>query len=94
MPPGLNVPVFPFTTICIPLKSGVTIIGVIGLGSFDASEPFGPDDMENMSCFAELASVALDNARLNAGMSDYVSKPVNPSELIEKIEQWIGKCDL
>ena len=28
---------------------------------------------------------------LEAGMNDYTSKPINPDELIEKIEAWIGK---
>ncbi|SMC68576.1 GAF domain-containing protein [Desulfocicer vacuolatum DSM 3385] len=49
----------------IPLKSNTRPIGVVGLGSFDPAKPFGPEDLKQMARFAELASVALGNARLN-----------------------------
>jgi len=52
----------------IPLKSNTAIIGVIGLGSFDPDKPFGQNDLHNMKRFAELASVALQNARLHADL--------------------------
>jgi two-component system sensor histidine kinase/response regulator len=28
---------------------------------------------------------------LKAGMDDYISKPINPQELLDKIERWTGK---
>jgi CheY-like chemotaxis protein len=28
---------------------------------------------------------------LQAGMDDYLAKPINPQELMDKIEAWIGK---
>ena len=68
------------SAIGIPLKSDTATIGVIGLGSFDAARPFGPHDVENLTRFAELASVALENARLNADLQ----KELNERKQAEK----------
>ncbi|EGO63850.1 EAL domain-containing protein [Acetonema longum] len=48
----------------IPLKSEGMVIGTIGLSYCDASRSFGKDEVEMLSRFAELASIALDNAIL------------------------------
>ena len=49
----------------VPLKSGTQIVGVIGLAQARESErAFGTPEVELLSRFAQLASVALDNARL------------------------------
>jgi PAS domain-containing protein len=49
----------------VPLKSGSQVAGVIGLAYGPESEgTFGPQEVELLSRFAQLASVALDNARL------------------------------
>jgi signal transduction histidine kinase/CheY-like chemotaxis protein len=68
------------SAIGIPLKSDTATIGVIGLGSFDAARPFGPHDVDNLTRFAELASVALENARLNADLQ----KELNERKQAEK----------
>jgi len=47
-----------------PLKSGVKVAGVIGLGHLEEGRTFGEDEIMLLSRFAELASIALDNARL------------------------------
>jgi signal transduction histidine kinase/CheY-like chemotaxis protein len=51
----------------IPLKSGTQVVGVIGL-AYDCqsggSRTFGDSEVELLSRFAQLASIALDNARL------------------------------
>lgn len=49
----------------VPLTSGSQVIGVIGL-AYDAADPrtFGEEEVETLKRFAQLASVALDNARL------------------------------
>jgi signal transduction histidine kinase len=48
-----------------PLKSGSQVVGVIGMG-YDAEtgRTFGKNEVELLNRFAELASIALDNARL------------------------------
>jgi PAS domain S-box-containing protein len=49
----------------VPLKSGAQVVGVIGLAYGPESEgTFGAQEVELLSRFAQLASVALDNARL------------------------------
>ena len=49
----------------VPLKSGPQVAGVIGLAYGPESEgTFGAQEVELLSRFAQLASVALDNARL------------------------------
>jgi PAS domain S-box-containing protein len=50
-----------------PLKSGAQVVGVIGLAaSVETNLSFGDQELELLNRFAELASLALDNARLYA----------------------------
>ena len=50
-----------------PLISGDHVVGVIGLGRSAESEgTFGDEELKILSRFAQLASIALDNARLYA----------------------------
>jgi GAF domain-containing protein len=48
----------------VPLKSGEQTVGVLGLASLDDGRVFSPAQVEAVERFAELAAVALDNARL------------------------------
>ena len=48
----------------VPLKSGAEVVGVIGLAQMEEGNPFGAEEIDILSRFAELASLALDNARL------------------------------
>jgi PAS domain S-box-containing protein len=48
----------------IPLRSGDQAVGVIGLGYSDDDRSFEGDEIDVLSRFAELASIALDNAQL------------------------------
>jgi len=50
----------------VPLSSGRMVTGVIGLSRTEPGRTFDDDEVEQVSRFAELASVALDNARLYA----------------------------
>ena len=55
----------------VPLKSGDQVIGAIGMAyGADSQRTFGDAEVEVMSRFAELASLALDNARLFAQSQD------------------------
>ena len=48
-----------------PLKSGAQSVGVIGIAyDSDSDRQFGDEEIELLNRFAELASIALDNARL------------------------------
>ena len=48
----------------VPLTSGTRVIGVIGLASGDVDRRFGEPEIAALSRFAQLASIALDNANL------------------------------
>ncbi len=48
----------------VPLTSGGRTVGVIGLASGSYERSFGPREIAALSRFAQLASIALDNARL------------------------------
>jgi PAS domain S-box-containing protein len=50
----------------VPLVSGCMVTGVIGLGFDDPGRTIDDGTVEQLTHFAELASVALDNARLYA----------------------------
>ena len=51
--------------ICVPFKSGGQVVGAIGFArDYGAGETFGTEEVALLSRFAQLASVALDNARL------------------------------
>jgi PAS domain S-box-containing protein len=55
----------------VPLKSGPQVAGVIGLAHGPESERvFGVQDVELLNRFAQLASVALDNARLHSATQE------------------------
>jgi len=50
----------------VPLKSGPEVVGVLGLTYLEEGRAFGEDQILLLTRFAELASIALDNARLYA----------------------------
>jgi len=62
-PPGLI-----GSVVGVPLTAGDELVGVIGLAHVDDRRRFTPQDAEVLSKFAEIASVALDNASLHAAL--------------------------
>ena len=52
------------SVIGVPLKRGGETVGVIGLASTDQAREFGETQLDAVSRFAQLATIALDNARL------------------------------
>ena len=48
----------------VPLISKSKIIGVLGIGYLTPNRKFSQDDLEMLTRFAELASIAIENARL------------------------------
>jgi signal transduction histidine kinase len=50
----------------VPITSGTQLVGVLGVLYLDEARRFGPSELDILDRFAQLASVALDNARLYA----------------------------
>ncbi|MEX1172516.1 MAG: EAL domain-containing protein [Chloroflexota bacterium] len=48
----------------VPLTSGGRVVGVLGLASGSAARRWGERDIDALTSFGKLASIALDNARL------------------------------
>ena len=64
--PGLSALGSLGSVVGVPLTAGPEIIGVIGLAAGDSGRVFDDTDVAGLSRFAQLASVALENARLHA----------------------------
>jgi signal transduction histidine kinase/DNA-binding response OmpR family regulator/HPt (histidine-containing phosphotransfer) domain-containing protein/PAS domain-containing protein len=59
----------------VPLTSGGRFVGTLGMGyDIEADRTFGETEVELLSRFAELASVALDNARLFTQAQDQAQR--------------------
>src|SRR5439155_13870331 len=50
--------------VCLPLRSGSEVVGVLGLAHAEEGHSFDQEDVAILGRFAELASIKLDNARL------------------------------
>ena len=50
--------------VAIPLRAGDDIVGIIGLVRLEEGTPFGEDEIELLTRFGHMASLALENARL------------------------------
>jgi len=59
-----DLPVELHASLAVPLRSGDTVTGVIGLAYLEPDRQFSPEQIEIVERFAQLASVAFDNARL------------------------------
>ena len=53
-------------TVAVPLRAGSEVVGVIGLAYIEAGRTFGPAQIALVERFAQLAALALENARLYA----------------------------
>ncbi len=61
-------------TVGIPLRSEDRLAGVLGLSHYDPGRRFEADEVAMLERFAELASLALDNALLTAQMRDELAE--------------------
>ena len=74
-------------TVAIPLKTGGEPAGVIGLAHYDRNLAIGPKTVKILEQFAELASMALDNATLYTNLQLELSERRRLEEEREKIDQ-------
>jgi PAS domain S-box-containing protein len=68
----------------VPLKSGGEVIGVIGLAYVDDEKRFDDTKVVLLTRFAELASLALDNARLYESLQKELADRKNAEERLRK----------
>jgi two-component system sensor histidine kinase UhpB len=71
----------------IPLRSGGQAVGVIGLVHTEADKRFGPDEMALLTRFGQLASLALDNARLYAALQEELQERRCAEETLRQSEE-------
>jgi PAS domain S-box-containing protein len=71
----------------VPLSSGGMVTGVIGLSRTEPGRTFDDDEVEQVSRFAELASVALDNARLYAATQQELAARRRSEEQLRAAER-------
>lgn len=73
----------------VPIKSGNQTVGVIGLAYLEEGRRFGKNEMQALGRFSELASIALDNARLyNTAQTELAERKRAESEL-RRAEQFL-----
>ncbi|MFW5748849.1 MAG: response regulator, partial [Chloroflexota bacterium] len=88
----------------VPLIHSDITIGVLGVAHIQTDAPLGVDDAEQLLRFAELASIALDNAQLfTAAQQELIERTraeaqlmasrANLSALIENTLDWIWSVD-
>ena len=58
----------------VPLKSGAEVIGVLGVSQSDSTRKYDDDAGELLGRFAQLASIALENARLYTSLERRVQE--------------------
>ncbi|MDQ3928894.1 MAG: EAL domain-containing protein, partial [Chloroflexota bacterium] len=85
-PQGL--PDFDFirAAVAVPLKSGETVTGVLCLSFTEESRKFSPEDIDFLSRFAQLASLALENARLYAAAQKEIGERRRAEEALRASE--------
>jgi PAS domain S-box-containing protein len=71
----------------VPLLSGGMVTGVIGLSRSEPGRTFDEDEVDQVSRFAELASVALDNARLYAAAQQELAERRRVEEQLRAAER-------
>lgn len=69
----------------VPLKVGNDVSGVLGLALIDEGATFNPQQMEVLEQFGELASLALENARLNEESQRELAERKRAEENLRKL---------
>ncbi len=75
----------------VPLTSGGEVTGVIGVTRPPASPPFRQEELDLMIRFAQLASIALDNARLHTSLRQELVERRRAEAELQKAYQTLEK---
>jgi signal transduction histidine kinase len=71
----------------VPLKSGQQVAGVLGLSFLDPSHRFGQAELDLLSRFAQLASIALDNARLYSAAQKEIAERTRAEQEVKRLNE-------
>jgi len=71
----------------VPLKAGAQVVGVLGLSYADPARRFGADQVEVLDRFAQLASIALDNAQLYTAAQQELAERKEAEEALRKLNE-------
>jgi PAS domain S-box-containing protein len=80
--------------VAVPLTSGSEVVGVIGVAHIEPGRRFAPDMVELMTGFAQLASIALDNARLYSEAREELARRAAVEEELRRKEQQLAEAQL
>lgn len=72
--------------ICLPLKSGAEVVGLIGVAFREVKAAFSPDEVYVMERLADLASIALDNAKLYQALQTELEERKRAEEALRASE--------
>lgn len=70
-----------------PLESASQVVGVLGLAHLEAEETFTAEEMEILTRFAQLASIALDNARLYGAAQKELAERGRAEREVKKLNE-------
>jgi len=74
-------------SVAVPLKSGSEVVGEIGLAYLEEGRTFGEEEVALLSRFAELVSIALDNARLYTAAQQELAERKRAEEALRESEE-------
>jgi signal transduction histidine kinase/PAS domain-containing protein len=74
-------------TVAVPLRHGGQIAGVLGLAHHEEGRRFDPEEVAMLERFAELASIALDNARLYERMTRELAERVKAEAEVQRLNE-------
>ena len=83
----------PRTTIGIPLKSGDKTVGVLGINYSERGVTFSEDEVSLLNRFAELASIALDNAHLYSSLQQELIQHKQTEAERHKLQQQLSQVE-
>jgi signal transduction histidine kinase/putative methionine-R-sulfoxide reductase with GAF domain len=74
-----------------PLTSGEQVVGILGLTRPSGAAPFRPAELALLIRFAQLASIALENARLHTSLQGELAERVRAEEALQAAYQTLER---